>query len=186
MTQMAIKKTRTRRSSCLALVAPAPLRAQVQALHGGALLVSWEAHMAVPVLAWMISCLDSAAGEAVVVVAVVKFQGLEGEGSSLVLGVVRMAHHCHQLWVLMIRVRVAGSKVMTGVIGGVGEMVVVGAVAVDTMVVGALEDLVVGVAHGGMDQVEWVVGVDVTDIFMIFCLSVWHSFFPWYGVRTLR
>ena len=121
--------------------------------------------MAVPVLAWMISCLDLAAGEAVVVVALVKFLGLEEE--SLALGVARMAHHqCHQLWVLMVRVRVAGSKVMTGVIGEVGEMVVVGAVAVDTMVVamGALEDLVVGVAHGGMDRVEWVVGVDVTDI----------------------
>ena len=121
--------------------------------------------MAVVILARTISYLDSAAGEAVVVV-VVKFPGLEGEGLSRALGVVRMAHHqCHQLQVGMVIVCVADSKVTTGVIG---EMSVVGEAVVDTMVVGAREDLVVGVAHGGTDQV--VVGVDVTALFTFYGL----------------
>jgi hypothetical protein len=66
-----------------------------------------------------------------------------------------MAHHqCHQPRVGMVRVCVAGSKVTIGLIDGVGEMVV-----------GAREDLVVGVG-GGMDQVvEWAVGVDVTELY---------------------
>ena len=100
----------------------------------------------------------SAAGEAVLVVVVAKFPCLEGE--SRALGVVRMAHHqCHQLRVGMV-VCVADSKVTTGLIG---EILVVGEAVVDTMVVGAREDLVVGVVHGGTDQV--VVGVDVTELF---------------------
>lgn len=113
--------------------------------------------MAVPILARTISYLDSA-GEAVVVV---KSPGLEGEGLSRALGVVRMVHHqCHQLRVGMVRVCVAGSKVTIGLIGGVGEKTV-----------GAREDLVVGVAHGGMDQVvEWAVGVDVTELFTFYDL----------------
>ena len=111
---------------------------------------SWEART--------ISYLDSAAGEAVVVVVVVKFPGLEG--LSQALGVVRIVHHqCHQLRVGMVRVCVANSKVTTVLIG---EMVV------DTMVVGAQEDLVMGVAHGGTDQV--VVGVDVTELFTFYGL----------------
>jgi hypothetical protein len=151
-TRMAINMTRTTRSSYPALAGPAPLRALELALHGGALLESWEARMAVPILARTISYLDSVAGEAVVVV---KFPGLEGEGLPRALGVVRMAHHqCHQLRVGMVGVCVAGSKVTIGLIGGVGEKAV-----------GAREDLVVGVA-GGMDQVvEWAVGVvDVTEL----------------------
>jgi hypothetical protein len=174
--QMGTNMTKTTRSSYLALAGPAPLRAQAQALHGGALLESWEACIAVPILARTISSLDSAAGEAVVVVVVVKFPGLEGEGLPRALGVVRMAHHqCHQLRVGMVRVRVAGSKVKIGLIGGVGEMVV-----------GAREDLVVGAA-GGMDQVvEWAVGVDVTELFtfydlvsvgLAFLLSLVHAHF---------
>jgi hypothetical protein len=113
--------------------------------------------MAVPILARTISYLDSAAGEAVVVVAAVKFPGLEGEGLSQALGIVRMAHHrCHQPRVGMVRDFVVGSKVRIG-LTGVGEMVV-----------GAREDLVVGVAHGGMDQVgEWAVEVGVTELFYI-------------------
>jgi hypothetical protein len=81
-----------------------------------------------------------------------RFLDLEGEGLCLALGVVRTAHQCRRLWIA--RVRVAGSKATIGLIGGVGEMVVVGGarVVVDTMAVGgAREDLVVGVAHGGMD-----------------------------------
>jgi len=119
----------------------------VQAQHGGVLLESWEART--------ISYLDSAAGEAVVVVVVVKFPGLEGEGLSRALGVVRIVHHqCHQLRVGMVRVCVADGKVTTGLIG--------------EMVVGGEEDLVVGVAHGGTDQV--VVGVDVTELFTFYGL----------------
>ena len=89
--------------------------------------------MAVSILARTISYLDSAAGEAVVVVVVVTFPGLEGE--SRALGVVRKAHHqCHQLRVGMVRVCVADRNVTTGLIG---EMLVVGEAVVDTMVVGA-------------------------------------------------
>ena len=115
--------------------------------------------MAVPILARTKSYLDSAAGEVVVVV--VKFPDLEGEGLSWALGVVRMARHqCHQSRVGMVRVCVADSKVKIGPIGGVGEMAV-----------GAREDSVVGVAHDGMDQVvEWAVGVDVTELFTFYDL----------------
>ena len=117
--------------------------------------------MRVLILARTISYLGSAAGEAVVAVVVVKFPGLEGEGLSRALGVVRMSHRqCDQLRVGMVRVCVAGSKVTTGLID---EMVMV-----DTMVVDAREDLVVGVAHGGMDQV--VVGVDVTELITFYGL----------------
>lgn len=137
--------------------------------------------MAVLILAWTISYLDSAgAGEAAVVVVVVRFLDLEGEGLSRALGVVRMVHHqCHQLRVEMVRACVVGSKVTTGLIDVVGEMVVVGEAVVDTMVVGAREDLVVAVAHGGMDQVvEWVVGVDATELFTFYdLLSVGLAFF---------
>lgn len=136
--------------------------------------------MAVLILAWTISYLDSAAGEAAAVVVVVKFPGLEEEGLSRALEVVRMAHHqCHQLRVRMARVCVAGSKVTTGHIDVVGEMVVVEEAVVDMIVVGARGDLVVGVAHGGMDQVvEWVVGVDVTELFTFYdLLSVGLAFF---------
>jgi len=124
--------------------------------------------MAVPILTRTILYLDSAAGEAVVVVVVMKFPGLEGEELPRALGIVRMAHRqCHQLRVGMVRVCVADSKVRIGLIGGVGEMVV-----------GAREDLVVGVAHGGMDQVvEWAVGVDVTELFTLYdLLSVGLAF----------
>lgn len=160
-TQMAINTTRTTPSSYLALAAPAPLLAQAQVLHGGALLESWEARMAVPILARTTSYLDSAAGEAVlvlavVVVVVVRFLGLEGEGLPRALGVVRMVHHqCRRLRVGMAKVRVcvADSKVRSGLIDGVVVMVVV-------------DDLVVGAAHGGMDQeVEWAVEVVVTELF---------------------
>jgi hypothetical protein len=175
-TQMAINMMRMTRSSCLALEGPPPLRAQAQALHGGALLESWEARMAVPTLARTISYLDSAAGEAVVVVVVVKFPDLEGEGLSPALGVVRMAHHqCRQLRVGMARVCVAGSKVKIGLIGGVGEMVV-----------GAREDLV-GVGHGGMDQgVEWAVGVDVTELFTFYDWLTSRAIFPLYTHVSLK
>lgn len=151
-------------SSYLALAAPAPLRARAQVLHGGALLESWEARMAVPILARTTLYLDSAPGEAVLVLAVVvvvRFQGLEEEGLPRALGVVRMVHHqCRQLRVGMVKVSkacVADSKVKIGLIDGVVEMVVVG----------AREDLVVvGAAHGGLDQVvEWAVEVDVTELF---------------------
>ena len=83
----------------------------------------------------------------------------------------------------MARVRVAGSKVMIGPIGEVGQMVEVGAVlaVADTKAVGAREDLeVVGVARGGMDPVESV-GVVVTELSPVYnLLSVSHSFFPWH------
>jgi hypothetical protein len=129
------------------------------------------------------SCLDSAAGEAVVA-AVVEMRFLESEeeeGLCLALGVVRMAHQCRRL--RMARVRVAGSKAMIGLIGGAGEMVLVGGawVVVDTKAVGgAREDLeVVGVAHGGMDQVDSV-GADDTEMSSFYdLLSFSHSFFPW-------
>ena len=154
--QMAINMTRTTRSLYPALVDPVPLRAQVRALHGGALLESWEARKAVPILAWTISYLDSAEGEVAVVVEVVKFLGSEGEGLSRALGVDRMAHRqCHRRRVGMVRVCEAGSKVTIGLIDGVGEMV------------GAQEGLVVG-EDGGMAQVvEWAVEVDVTELFYI-------------------
>jgi WD domain, G-beta repeat len=156
-----------------ALVVP-PLQAQAEALHGGALLESWEARKAVPILARTISYLDSAAGEVVVVVVVVKFPGLEGEGLSRALGVVRMAHHqCHQLQVGMVRVCVAVSKVTIGLIGGAGERVA-----------GAQEDSVVGVVNDGMDQVaEWAVGVDVTELFTFYDLLSFPSFL---SIRTLE
>jgi len=173
-TQMAINMTRTTRSSYLALAGP-PLRAQAQALHGGALLGSWEMCIAVPILARTIPYLDSVAEEAVEVVEVVKFLGLEGVGLSRALGVVRMAHHqCHRLQVGMVRVCVAGSKVKIGLIDGV------------EMVVGAREDLVVGVA-GGMDQVvEWAVGVGVTELFTFYdLLSVGLAFLLFLSIRTL-
>ena len=144
--------------SYLALAVLPPLRAQVQALHGGVLLESWEARMAVSILARTISYLVSVAGEAVVVVVVVsvKFPGLEVEVEGLprALGVVRMAHRrCHQLRVGMVRVCVVGNRARIGLID-VGEMV------------DAREDL--GVAHGGMAQVvEWAVEVGVTELFYI-------------------
>lgn len=169
---MAINMTRTTHSSCLALAGPAPLRAQAQALHGGALLGSWEARKAVRTLARTISYLDSAAGEAVAVVVVVRFQGLE-EGLSRALGVVQMVHHqCHhQLPVGMVKVCVVGSKVTIGLIDGVEEMVV-----------GAREDLVVGVVHGGMDQVVgWAVGADVTEF-----MTGRPRMPSFLGIRTLR
>ena len=168
------------RLSYLALGAPPPLRAQAQ--HGGALPVSWEARIAVRVLARMMSlCLDSAAGEPGAVA--VKFPGSEEGEVSLELGAVRMAHQCRRVWVWMAKVHVAGSKVMIGPIGGVGQMVEVGAVraVADTKVVGALEGLeVVGAARGGMDRAESV-GVVVTELSpFYYLLSVSHCFFPWH------
>jgi hypothetical protein len=59
--------------------------------------------------------------------------------------------------------------VRSGLIDGVVVMVVAG----------AREDLVVGAAHGGMDQVvvEWAVGVDVTELFTFYdLLSVGLAF----------
>ncbi len=92
-------------------------------------------------------------------------------------------HQCRRLRVWMVKVRVAGSKVMIGAIGEVEEM------AEDMTAVAAQEDLEVGVAHDGMDQVAWAVGAGVTELFtfsMICCLSVWHSFLSLFGTRTLR
>jgi hypothetical protein len=83
-------------------------------------------------------------------------------------GVVRMARRCRQ-WTA--KVRVAGSKVTIGLIGGAGERAVVGGVrvVVDMMAVGDREDLeVVGVARGGVDRAEFV-GVDVTESQYIIC-----------------
>jgi len=76
-TQTAINMTMTTHLSYPALAGPLPLRVQAQALHGGVLLESRELCRAVQAPARMISYLDLAAGEAVVVV--VKFPGLEGE-----------------------------------------------------------------------------------------------------------
>ena len=116
----------------------------------------------------MSSCLDLAEEEAGAVAAVVvRFLGSEeGEGLSPALGVVRMAHQCRRVWVWMAKVRVAGSKVKIGLIGGAAEMVEAGAVraVADTKAVGAREDLeVVGVARGGMDRAD-PVGVVVTEL----------------------
>jgi hypothetical protein len=72
---------------------------------------------------------------------------------------------------LTAKVRVAGSKVTIGLIGGAGERAVVGGVrvVVDMMAVGDREDLeVVGVARGGVDRAEFV-GVDVTESQYIIC-----------------
>ena len=120
-TQMATKTRTTIRLSFPALGGPPLLRAQAQ--RGGVPPVLWEARRAVRVQARTMSCLDLAAGEAVVVVAVVamRFLDLEGEGLCLALGVVRMAHQCRRL-----RMAVVGSKVMIGLIGEAGEMVLVG------------------------------------------------------------
>ena len=180
-TQTANKMTTMTRLSYPALEGPPLLRAQAQ--HGGALPVSWEARRAVRVLAWMMSSfLDSAVGELGAVAVVVRFPDSEVGEVSLALGADRMAHQCCRVRVWMARVRVAGSKVMIGPIGEVGQMVEVGAVlaVADTKAVGAREDLeVAGVARGGMDPVESV-GVVVTELSPFYnLLSVSHSFFPW-------
>ena len=175
--QMATKTRTTIRLSFPALGGPPPLRAQAQ--RGGVPPVLWEARRAVRVQVWTMSCLDSVVGEvAVVAVVGMRFLDLEGEGLCLALGVVRMARQCRRL-----RMAVVGSKVMIGLIGEAGEMVLVGGVwvVVDTKAVGgAREDLEVeGVAHGGMDQVDSV-GADDTELSSFYnLLSFSRSFFPW-------
>jgi len=175
--QTAIKMTTTTYLSYPALGGPLQLRVQAQAPHGGELLESWKARMAVRDPKRMISYLDSAAAVAVVVV---KFPGLEGV-------VVQMARRRCRRWlrVWMAKVRVAGSKVMIGAIGGVGEMVedvaVEQAVVEDTTAVGGRGDLEAGVAHDGMGQVEWAVEVGAIDL-----LFVGLGLLSLLGIRTLR
>jgi hypothetical protein len=71
----------------------------------------------------------------------------------------------------MARVRVAGNKVMIGLIGGArGTGRSVARAVIDTMVVGARVDLV-GVAHGGMDH-----QVDPVGLRFITCRSHIPSF----------
>jgi len=83
-------------------------------------------------------------------------------------GVVRMTHRCRLPLGWMAKGRVAASKAMIGLIdGAVGMVQAVGApaavVVVDTMALGVRQDSgVVGVARGGMAQVE-PAGADATE-----------------------
>ena len=134
-----------------------------------------------------ISFLDSVAAAAV------KYPGwaVAGVGSGAeeeaglwpTLGVVRMAHRCRLPLGWMAKGRVMASKPMIGLIdGAVGMVQAVGApaVVVDTMALGVRQDSgVVGVARGGMAQVE-PAGADATEYILGsgLTLALFLSFFP--------